>query len=81
MDVMVSRCAGIDIGKAEVVACLRIPGSHGQRVSQVRTFSAGDRTDEPAGRLASRTPGESCGNGGDRPVLETGLGCAGRAWL
>jgi transposase len=40
MDVMVSRCAGIDIGKAEVVACLRIPGSGGKRVSQVRTFSA-----------------------------------------
>ena len=25
MDVVVSRCAGIDIGKAEVVVCLRVP--------------------------------------------------------
>jgi transposase len=40
MDVVVSRCAGIDIGKAEVVVCLRVPGSRGKRVSQVRTFSA-----------------------------------------
>ena len=39
-DVVVSRCAGIDIGKAEVVVCLRIPGPRGKRVSQVRTFSA-----------------------------------------
>src|SRR6478752_5530467 len=40
MDVVVSRCAGIDIGKAEVVVCLRVPGSRGKRVSEVRTFSA-----------------------------------------
>jgi transposase len=40
MDVVVSRCAGIDIGKAEVVVCLRVPGSRGSRVSEVRTFSA-----------------------------------------
>ena len=40
MDVMVSRCAGIDIGKAEVVVCLRVPGPRGKRISQVRTFSA-----------------------------------------
>jgi imidazolonepropionase-like amidohydrolase len=40
MDVVVSRCARIDIGKAEVVVCLRIPGSRGKRVAQVRTFSA-----------------------------------------
>ena len=40
MDVVVSRCAGIDIGKAEVVVCLRVPGPRGKRVSQVQTFSA-----------------------------------------
>jgi transposase len=40
MDVVVSRCAGIDIGKAEVVVCLRVPGWRGKRVSEVRTFSA-----------------------------------------
>jgi Transposase len=40
MDVVVSRCAGIDIGKSEVVVCLRVPGSDGERVSEVRTFTA-----------------------------------------
>ena len=40
MDVVVSRCAGIEIGKSEVVVCLRIPGSDGERLSEVRTFSA-----------------------------------------
>ena len=40
MDVVVSRCAGIDIGKAEVVVCLRVPGPGRKRVSEVRTFRA-----------------------------------------
>ena len=40
MDVVASRCAGIEIGKSEVVVCLRIPGSDGERLSEVRTFSA-----------------------------------------
>ena len=40
MDVVVSRCAGIDIGKSEVIACVRVPGPDGERVSEVRTFTA-----------------------------------------
>ncbi|WP_228843905.1 IS110 family transposase, partial [Mycobacteroides abscessus] len=40
MQVVVSRCAGIDIRKAEVVACLRTPGCGRKRVSEVRTFRA-----------------------------------------
>lgn len=40
MQVVISRCAGIDIGKAEVVACLRTPGRGRKRVSEVRTFRA-----------------------------------------
>jgi hypothetical protein len=40
MDVVVSRCASIDIGKSEVVACVRVPGPDGERVSEVRTFTA-----------------------------------------
>jgi transposase len=40
VDVVASRCAGIEIGKSEVVVCLRIPGSDGERLSEVRTFSA-----------------------------------------
>ena len=38
MDVLVDRVAGLDIGKAIVVACVRTPGPNGKRVSEVRTF-------------------------------------------
>ena len=39
MDVVVARCAGLDVGKQEVVACVRTPGPAGRR-SEVRTFEA-----------------------------------------
>ncbi len=29
MDIMVERCAGLDVGKEEVVACVRRPGRGG----------------------------------------------------
>ncbi len=39
MDVVVERCAGVDIGKAEVVACVRTPGAGGRgRAKETRTF-------------------------------------------
>ena len=38
MDVVVARCAGLDIGKTEVVACVRTPGEGGRRRQQTRTF-------------------------------------------
>ena len=39
MDVLVDRCAGIDIGKADVKVCVRTPGARrGTRHSEVRTF-------------------------------------------
>jgi transposase len=39
MDVVVERCAGIDIGKDEVVACVRTPGPGGRRRrKETRTF-------------------------------------------
>jgi len=41
MDLLVERCAGIDIGKAEVVACVRTPGPGGKgRRKETRTFSS-----------------------------------------
>jgi transposase len=40
MDIFVERCAGIDIGKADLKACVRTPGTRrGQRRQEVRTFS------------------------------------------
>lgn len=39
MDVVLERCAGIDIGKDEVVACVRTPGVGGRgRRKETRTF-------------------------------------------
>src|SRR5215211_6552801 len=38
MDVLLERCAGIDIGKDEVVACVRAPGPGGKRRKETRTF-------------------------------------------
>ena len=41
MDLLVERCAGVDIGKAEVVACVRTPSPTGKsRRKQTRTFSS-----------------------------------------
>ncbi len=41
MELMVERCAGVDIGKDEVVACVRTPGPGGEgRAKQTRTFSS-----------------------------------------
>ncbi|MCA1708209.1 MAG: IS110 family transposase [Actinobacteria bacterium] len=41
MDLMVDRCAGVDIGKDEVVACVRTPDPSGEgRRKETRTFSS-----------------------------------------
>lgn len=41
MDVLTERCAGIDIGKDEVVACVRTPAPSGRgRQKRTRTFSS-----------------------------------------
>jgi transposase len=39
MEVIVERAAGLDIHKKSITACVRTPGSEGDRVEQVRTFS------------------------------------------
>ncbi|MGW5466011.1 IS110 family transposase [Streptomyces sp. NPDC003996] len=39
MDVVHERCAGIDIGKADVKVCIRVPGPGKRRRKEVRTFS------------------------------------------
>ncbi len=39
MDLLVERCAGLDVGKEEIVACVRGPGERGRRRHEIRTFS------------------------------------------
>jgi transposase len=38
MDVIYERCAGLDIGKNEVTACVRTPGESGRRRQEIRTY-------------------------------------------
>jgi transposase len=39
VDLIVERCAGLDVAKQEVVACVRSPGTGGQRRQEIRTFA------------------------------------------
>ena len=41
MDLLVERCAGLDVSKQEVVACVRTPGlqAGGRRRQEIRTFA------------------------------------------
>ena len=45
MEVLYERCAALDVGKGEVVACIRVPGGAGvgrrQEVHTYPTFSSG----------------------------------------
>ena len=38
MDVLYDRVAGLDIGKATLTVCVRVPGDRGRRLAQTRTF-------------------------------------------
>jgi transposase len=39
MDLLYERCAGLDIGKEEVVACVRVPDGSGGRRQTIRTYA------------------------------------------
>lgn len=39
MEVLVERVAGLDIGKADLKARVRVPGPRGGRRQEVRTFA------------------------------------------
>src|SRR5512132_3431625 len=38
VDRVIERCAGLDVHKASVKACVRLPDGHGGRHSETRTF-------------------------------------------
>jgi transposase len=38
VELLVARCAGLDVAKDEVVACVRVPDGRGGRSQEVRTF-------------------------------------------
>jgi transposase len=39
VEILVERCAGIDIGKADLQACVRVPDPRGRRRQETRTFA------------------------------------------
>ncbi len=39
VEFLVERCAGLDIGKADLKACIRVPGVKGRRRQEIRTFA------------------------------------------
>jgi len=41
---IIARVAALDIGKAEVVCCVRVPGKGGSRLQEVRTFTTMTRS-------------------------------------
>jgi transposase len=38
MDRIIERCAGLDVHKASVTACVRVPGEVGERHQEIQTF-------------------------------------------
>ena len=38
MELLHPRCAGLDVAKDELVACVRVPDGRGGRAQEVRTF-------------------------------------------
>jgi len=40
VELLVARCAGLDVAKDEVVACVRVPDGRGGRAQEVRTFQS-----------------------------------------
>jgi transposase len=43
MDRIIERCAGLDVHKDSLMACVRVPGERGSRHQQTRTFSTTTR--------------------------------------
>jgi transposase len=39
METLVERCAGLDVHKDSVTACVRVPDDHGGRHAETRSFS------------------------------------------
>lgn len=73
MEKLVERCAGLDVHKDKLVACVRVPGQEG-REQHIHEFET--TTPELLALrdwLSRPTPGDAGGHGGDRGLLEAGL--------
>ena len=74
-DQIIARVAALDIGKAELVCCVRVPAPGGlkRRAQEVMTHTMMTRSlAELANRLVDRT-GRTGRDGGDQRLLEAGV--------
>ena len=56
METLVARCAGLDVHKDSVTACVRVPDGHGGRHAETRRFTtttAGLHPDSRRRRMCS----------------------------
>jgi hypothetical protein len=75
-DQIIQRVAALDVGKAELTCCVRVPGQgrSGKRLQEVRTYQTMTRwLLVMADRLARGAGGDSGGDGGHQRLLEGGL--------
>ena len=78
MEILVDRCAGIDLGKADMKVCVRTPGRRaglGWRGAHVQDDHGGDLG---GSGLAGARAGDPGRDGVDRGLLEAGVLSAGR---
>ena len=69
---IIGRVAALDIGKAELVCCVRVPGpgGPGRRLQEVRDLPDDDPVAAGAGRPAGGAGGDPGGDGGHQRLLE-----------
>jgi hypothetical protein len=73
-DEIIERVAALDIGKADLVCCVRVPDEdhRGKRLQEVETYSAMTRSLRD-GRSSGVPRGDPGGHGGHQRLLETGV--------
>jgi transposase len=77
MDIVVERSAALDVHKAQVTACVRVPdGPRGGRREEIETLPPRCRGLLALGDWLERPWCAACGDGGHRRVLEAGVGGA-----
>ncbi len=69
---IIERVAALDIGKAEVVCCVRVPSPRtpGRRAQEITTYSTMTRSLVEAGRPAARAGRDPGGHGSHVGLLE-----------
>jgi hypothetical protein len=78
VDRFIERCAGLEVHKASVKACVRVPDGHGGRRSEIRTFRTTTAGLVLLGDWLASHQVQVVGMASTGVLLEAGLGPAGR---